>query len=109
VDIVYAYAGADSVPIDALVAAGAKGLVLSGVGRGNIAPGQGAALRRARDRGVVVVVTTRTGSGGVPIERADGMIGAGDLNAQKARVLLTLALSRTSVPAEVARIFASQQ
>jgi L-asparaginase len=109
VDIVYAYAGADSVPIDALVAAGAKGLVLSGVGRGNIAPGQGAALRRAPDRGVVVVVTTRTGSGGVPIERADGMIGAGDLNAQKARVLLTLALSRTSVPAEVARIFASQQ
>ena len=109
VDIVYAYAGADSVPIDALVAAGAKGLVLSGVGRGNIAPGQGAALRRARDRGVVVVVTTRTGSGGVPIKRADGMIGAGDLNAQKARVLLTLALSRTSVPAEVARIFESQQ
>jgi L-asparaginase len=54
-------------------------------------------------------VTTRTGSGGVPIERADGMIGAGDLNAQKARVLLTLALSRTSDPAEVARIFESQQ
>ena len=109
VDIVYSYAGADSVPIDALVAAGAKGLVVSGVGRGNIAPGQGAALRRARDKGVVVVVTTRTGSGGVPVKRADGMIGSGDLNAQKARVLLTLALSRTSDPAEVARIFASQQ
>ncbi|HEX6600175.1 MAG TPA: asparaginase [Gemmatimonadaceae bacterium] len=109
VDIVYSYAGADSVPIDALVAAGAKGLVVSGVGRGNIAPGQGAALRRARDRGVVVVVTTRTGSGGVPVRRSDGMIGSGDLNAQKARVLLTLALSRTSDPAEVARIFEGQQ
>lgn len=109
VDIVYSYAGADSVPIDALVAAGAKGIVVSGVGRGNLAPGQGAALRRARAMGIVVVMTTRTGSGGVPVRRDDGMIGAGDLNAQKARVLLTLALSRTSDPADIARIFESQQ
>jgi L-asparaginase len=109
VDVVYSYAGADSVPIDALVAAGAKGIVVAGVGRGNLAPGQGAALRRARERGVTVVVTTRTGSGGVPVRRNDGMIGSGDLNAQKARVLLMLALMKTSDPAEVARIFESQQ
>jgi len=109
VDVVYSYAGADSVEIDAALAAGAKGIVIAGVGRGNIAPGQGAALRRARAKGVVVVVTTRTGSGGVPVRRSDGMIGSGDLNAQKARVLLTLALSRTSDPAEVARIFERQQ
>ena len=109
VDIVYSYAGADSVPIDALVAAGARGIVVDGVGRGNPAPGQGAALRRARSHGVVVVVSTRTGSGGVPVRRNDGMIGSGDLNAQKARVLLTLALMRTSDPAEVAHIFESQQ
>lgn len=109
VDIVYSYAGADSVQIDAAVAAGAKGLIVAGVGRGNVAPGQGAALRRARAKGVVVVVTTRTGSGGVPVKRNDGAVGAGDLNAQKARVLLTLALSRTSEPSEVARIFESQQ
>jgi L-asparaginase/Glu-tRNA(Gln) amidotransferase subunit D len=37
------------------------------------------------------------------------MIGAGDLNAQKARVLLTLALARTSDSADIARIFESQQ
>ena len=109
VDVIYSYAGADSVPIDAVVAAGAKGIVVAGVGRGNLAPGQSAALRRARAKGVVVVVTTRTGSGGVPVKRGDGTIGAGDLNAQKARVLLTLALSRTSDPAEVTRIFESQQ
>ena len=109
VDIIYSYAGADSVEIDAAVAAGAKGLVVAGVGRGNIAPAQGAALRRAREKGVVVVVTTRTGSGAVPVRRNDGAIGAGDLNAQKARVLLTLALSRTTEPSEVARIFESQQ
>jgi L-asparaginase len=109
VDIVYGYAGADSVIIDAVVAAGAKGIVMAGVGRGGLAPGQGSALQRARAAGVVIVVGTRTGSGRVPVMRDDGMVGAGDLNPQKARVLLTLALSRTSDPREIARIFQAQQ
>jgi L-asparaginase len=109
VDVVYGYAGADSVVIDALVAAGAKGLVMAGVGRGGLTPDQSAALRRARAAGVVIVVGTRTGSGRVPVQRDDGMVGAGDLNPQKARVLLMLTLSRTSDPREVARIFQTQQ
>ena len=109
VDVIYSYAGADSVPIDAVVAAGAKGIVIAGVGRGGTAPAQNSALRRAREKGVIVVVSTRTGSGGVPVKRGGGTIGAGDLNPQKARVLLTLALTRTSDAAEIARIFESQQ
>ena len=109
VDIVYSYGGADSVIIDAVVAAGAKGIVMAGVGRGGLTPGQSEALRRARKQGVVVVVSTRTGSGRVPVARGDGMVGSGDLNPQKARVLLTLALSRTADPLEVARIFEAQQ
>ena len=109
VDVVYGYAGADSVVIDALVGAGAKGLVMAGVGRGGLTPAQSAALRRARAAGVVVVVGTRTGSGRVPVMRDDGMVGAGDLNPQKARVLLMLGLSRTSDPREIARIFQTQQ
>ncbi len=109
VDIVYSYGGADSVVIDALVAAGAKGIVMAGVGRGGLAPGQSSALKRARARGVAVVVSTRTGSGRVPVSRDDGMVGSGDLNPQKARVLLTLALSRTMNPEEIARIFLAQQ
>jgi L-asparaginase type II len=109
VDVVYGYAGADSVTIDAVVAAGAKGIVMAGVGRGGLTPGQGGALRRARAKGVVVVVGTRTGSGRVPVARDDGMVGSGDLNPQKARVLLMLALSRTTDPREIARIFQTQQ
>ena len=72
-------------------------------------PGQTSALRRAVARGVVVVVSTRTGSGRVPVKRDDGMLGSGDLNPQKARVLLTLALSRSTDPREVAQIFQGQQ
>lgn len=109
VDIVYAYAGADSVVIDALVTTGAKGLVVAAVGRGGVMPGQRDALARARARGVVVIVTTRTGSGRVPLLRDDGLLGAGDLNAQKARVLLAVALTRTSDPREIQQIFQAQQ
>jgi L-asparaginase len=109
VDIVYSYAGADSVVIDAVVAAGAKGIVMAGVGRGGLTAEQTDALRRARARGVVVVVGTRTGSGRVPVARTDGMVGSGDLNPQKARVLLMLALTRTSDPQTVAGLFQAQQ
>jgi L-asparaginase type II len=116
VDIVYAYAGEDGTAIDAFVTAGAKGIVLAGVGRGGTTPGIGAALRRARERGVVVVIGSRTGSGSVPVGSGvnDGgelpaSVGAGDLTVQKARVLLMLALTRTSDPREIARIFAEHQ
>jgi L-asparaginase len=103
VDIVYSYGGADSVLIDAAVAAGAKGIVVAGVGAGGTTPGQGAALRRASERGVVVVVGSRTGSGRVA--GTDTRPAPGDLNVQKARILLMLALTRTQDGAEVAKIF----
>jgi L-asparaginase len=94
------------------VAAGAKGLVVAGVGRGGTTREQREALNRARERGVVVVMSSRTGAGRVPVrgsEEGTRRIGAGDLNAQKARILLALALTRTSDPAEIARIFEANQ
>jgi L-asparaginase len=57
----------------------------------------------------VVVIGTRTGSGRVPVVRDDGMVGSGDLNPQKARVLLMLALSRTNDLREIAQVFQTQQ
>lgn len=105
VDVVYAYGGADSVAIDAFFAAGARGIVVASVGRGGVPAALQAALRKAASRGVVVVVSSRTGSGRVPIASDTITVGAGDLNPQKARVLLTLALTRTRDAREVARIF----
>jgi L-asparaginase len=104
VDIIPAYVGADSVAIDALVGAGAKGLVLAGVGRGGSTPAQGRALRRATERGVIVAISNRTGSGrvgmGMSLDSLAALpagrgatIGAVDLNPQKARILLMLALA----------------
>ena len=103
VDIIYSYGGADSVLIDAAVAAGAKGIVVAGVGAGGTTPAQGAALRRAGEKGVVVVIGSRTGSGRVAGNT--NRPGPGDLNVQKARILLMLALTRTQDRAEVAKIF----
>jgi len=106
VDIIYAYGGADSVLVDAAVAAGAKGIVVAGVGDGKATPAQSRALRRAMEKGVVAVITSRTGSGRVN-GAGQTMIPAADLNAQKARVLLMLALTRTTEAAEVRKVFAA--
>lgn len=116
VDVVYANIGADSVTVDALVAAGAKGLVLAGVGRGGSTPSMGRALRRATERGVIVAVSNRTGSGRVgagmnPDSLAaltpgrGATIGAADFNPQKARVLLMLALAAHYDAARIAAAF----
>jgi len=115
VDIAYVYIGADGAAIDAFVAAGAKGIVVAGAGRGGTTNAQREALNRAMAKGVVVVGGSRTGSGSVAIgtgarrDGTPGTVGTGDLNVQKARVLLMLALTRTSDPREIAKIFAAHQ
>jgi L-asparaginase len=116
VDIAYTYSGADGAAIDAFVAAGAKGIVTAGAGRGGTTRGMSEAIGRAIQKGVIVVAGSRVGSGSVPVGtgvRRDGTtpstIGAGDLNVQKARVLLMLALTRTSNAKDIAKIFAERQ
>ena len=116
VDVIYAHIGADSVFIDAAVAAGAKGLVLAGVGRGGSTAAQGRALRRATAAGVLGAISNRTGSGRVGAGFGDdslarlpagagAFVGTADLNPQKARVLLMLALAARQRPGDIARLF----
>jgi L-asparaginase len=108
VDIAYSYAGVDGTIVDALVAAGARGIVSAGMAPGIPAPVERQALERAAKTGVLVVQATRAGSGRVARRRylrEAGMIGADNLNPQKARILLSLALTRTTNADEVQRIF----
>ena len=101
VDILYAHAGMDRRLIDAAVQTGARGIVIAGVGDGNLgAPALAAAAAAARG-GVAIVRSSRTG-GGV-VERnievdddAHGFIVADELNPPKARVLLMLGLTRAA-------------
>ncbi len=108
VDIVYSYAEASRVPIDALVEAGARGIILAGTGAGGSAPDEFEGLRAAAENGVAVIASNRVGSGRV-LDRqryVDASIIPGDnLSPQKARILLMLALTQTNDPAEIRRIF----
>lgn len=106
VDILYSYNGADGVAARALVEAGAAGLVVAGSGGGGASPEMGETLRALGEAGTWIVRTSRTGSGRVGTWGRGTFLGADDLLPQKARILLMLALTRTSDPAELQRIFA---
>jgi len=108
VDIVYAYAGGDGTAVRAFAAAGARGIVSAGFAPGFAPPGDFAALKEAVGQGIVVVQCTRAGSGrtfrGTRLADA-GFLIADNLNPQKARLLLSLALTVTQEPDEIARMF----
>ncbi len=110
VDIAYSYAGSDGTAVRAFVAAGARGLVSAGFAPGMSSPADLKAMAEAVRQGVVVVQSSRAGSGriyrGKRLEEA-GILAADNLNPQKARILLALALTRTSDSAEIARMFAT--
>ncbi len=100
VEIIYAHAGMSRSLIDAAVRGGAEGLVIAGVGDGNLAAPCLAAAATAALAGVAVVRSSRTGGGVVErnIEVDDdglGLLASDELNPQKARVLLMLGLCRT--------------
>jgi L-asparaginase len=108
VDIVYSYVGSDGTASRAFLAAGARGIVSAGFAPGMPGFAEAAVLKDAVRQGVVVVQSTRAGSGRTfRGQRAaeSGFLVADNLNPQKARLLLALALTRTSDPAEITRIF----
>jgi L-asparaginase len=110
VDIIYAHANMSPDLIDAAVANGAKGLVIAGVGDGNMTAPALEAVKRALAKGVVVVRSSRTGRGIIRrnIEVNDdqlGTVASIDLNPGKSRVLLQLGLTKTSDPKKIQEYF----
>jgi L-asparaginase len=111
VDVMLTYQGAPGDLIKAAVDAGARGIVVAGAGAGATSGTQGEGIRYALEKNVFVVSTTRTGSGRVAGGRGRGgadsyRLAGDDLQPLKARILLMLALTVTSDPAEVRRILA---
>ena len=110
VDIIYGCADMSPDLIDAAAAAGAKGIVIAGVGNGNMNKASLDAAARVAKKGVMVVRSTRvaTGNVGRNVEVNDdelGLIASDELNPQKARILLALALLKTRTPQEIQRLF----
>lgn len=107
-DIVYGYLNDDPLHVDASVKAGVKGIVIASPGHGTMSAAMKQGLINAQKQGVAIVKTSRCGSGIVTrVEDDDkaNFVAGGSLNAQKARILLMLALTKTNNPAEIQRIF----
>jgi len=99
VDIIYGCADMSIDLIDIMIKAGAKGIVIAGVGDGNMNAGTLEAAKRATKKGVPVVRAARVPIGAVLIhgEVVDedyGTVSSDELNPQKARILLMLALQK---------------
>jgi len=110
VDILYAYADMPADLIDASAANGAKGIVIAGVGNGNMNKASLEAAARVAKKGVVVVRSSRvpTGTVGRNVEVNDdemGFVASDELNPQKSRILLMLALLKKPTNAELQKMF----
>jgi L-asparaginase len=110
VDIIYAHANMSADLIDAAVRNGAKGIVVAGVGDGNMTTPALEALKKAAKEGVVVVRSTRLPMG-LTLRNNEvnddemEFVASGELNPPKSRVLLQLALTKTSDPKRIQAMF----
>jgi L-asparaginase len=110
VDIIYAHANMQPDLVAAALKLGAKGIVIAGVGDGNMPQAVLDSLAAAVKRGTVVVRSTRL-ERGIVLRNNEvdddklGFVASGELNPAKSRVLLMLALQKTASPAQVQRIF----
>jgi len=110
VDVIYAHANMSADLIDAAIRNGAKGIVVAGVGDGNMTTPALEALTKAAKNGVVVVRSTRLAAG-ITLRNNEvnddekGFVASGELNPAKSRVLLQLALTKTSDPVRIQQMF----
>ncbi|MCS4536212.1 asparaginase [Corynebacterium sp. HS2168-gen11] len=103
VDIIPGYPGAPRTLLDAALAAGAQGLVIEGMGSGNIGTELAAAVAETLAAGIPVVISTRVprgnvsgtygGAGGGATLHSLGAIGSTYFRAGQARVLLAIAIA----------------
>ena len=110
VDIAYGYANVTRVAIDAFTAHGSQGIIYAGTGNGSLTDEITDALTAARRTGIIVIRSSRVGSG---LVARNGEVNDDDLdfvvsntlNPQKARILLLLALTQTTDTTEIQQMF----
>lgn len=110
VDIIYAHSNMPVDLIQSSMESGARGIIIAGVGDGNMSIESLNLIKKYSKEGLIVVRSSRVGSGAVKrnIEINDdeyGTIAAMELNPQKARILLQLALLKTTNTDKIQRMF----
>lgn len=112
VEIVYAYADASNIAINAFINANYPGIIIAGTGNGSFDKTILESVKTAVNKNIVVVRSSRVVSGKVttqylgPFEDAKlGTIVSDRLNPQKARILLMLALTITKDKNKIQEMF----
>jgi len=109
VDVVVSYVGADGTMIEAAAKVGAKGIVSAGTGAGRPTPAEDAAFDKCfKETGMLMCLSSRVASGRVvrsPGLTKRGFVASDNLQPWKARLLLSLALSKTNNADEIQRMF----
>ena len=105
VDMVLSYVGADGTMIEAAAKAGAKGIVSAGTGAGRPTPAEDAAFDKCfKETGMLMCLCSRVAAGRVvrsPGLQRRGFVAGDNLQPWKARLLLALALTKTTHPDEI--------
>ncbi|OHF00189.1 asparaginase [Colletotrichum orchidophilum] len=108
VDIVYSSAGNDGTQVKESIKRGVKGIVSAGFAPGLGTPGEEKAFAEARLKGIIVVQSSRVLSGEVvdsEDHKAVGIIAAGNLSPQAAKILLSFSLARKATLEKIGGIF----
>jgi len=101
VGIVYSYSNIEADMVEPMLKNGYKGIVHAGVGNGNIHKNVFPVLEEARRQGIQVVRSSRVPTGPTTLDNEVDdahyqFVAAQQLNPQKARILLMLALTKTN-------------
>ncbi|MBS1946242.1 MAG: type II asparaginase [Bacteroidetes bacterium] len=112
VEIIYAYAGASNVAINALIDTNVGGVIIAGTGNGSFDKEILESVKKAVKKGIIVVRSSRVVSGKVATQYVgpfddskNGTIVSDNLNPQKARILLMLALTITKDKNKIQEMF----
>ena len=111
VDIAYGYGNATPTAYRAFAQGGARALIHAGTGNGSVSDAVVPALQELRGKGVQIIRSSRVTGGGFVLRNAEqpddkyDWVVAHDLNPQKARILASVALTRTSDTRELQRMF----
>lgn len=110
VGIVYSYSNVEADVMDPFLNNDYKGIVHAGVGNGNYHKNLFPQLLKAREKGILVVRSSRVPTGPTTLDgEVDDaqyqFVASEELNPQKARVLLMLALTRTTDWQEIQKYF----
>jgi L-asparaginase len=112
VEIVYAYAGASDAAINAFISNKAEGIIIAGTGNGSFDKAIVAAVKEGVKKGIIIVRSSRVITGRVTTQYVGafddsklGTIVSDELNPQKARILLMLALTISKDKTKIQKMF----